>query len=456
MKVSFMKQAKKEEGSISSFLSSARLTVGLIACLVALSIAGACLPQIGQTDRALVSSRGFATTAPIVAFFGLHDVFNSWTFIAFVTALFVNLFACTVLRMPARIRTRLNNDDFLNSSAVASLRESVTIHSPCSAQSMLEYLSGYMKTLGYRAIVRGNSAIFLKGSAGWVAAPLTHLGLFVLLIGILISTLFSYSGMLYLTEGDKILLCDWARQVGPLASVRAMPVMLLSTRKEVHAGGEPKQWFSQISVVDKKMQTRIGTFSVNHPLSVEGIDFYQTDWKVVAVTLSINDRKVKVPIEDATHDKMGTLKMASDLVLILRLDENAKIKAYLKAEGFDRPRFLATLSEGQSVPNFPLRICYERKHPQSGIKFKCDPGLGVTYTSFFLFLLGSFFVALPNLRVWAAVEPTEEGLVKCVIGFKGIKSAHLMRADLQQVKHVMRQQVFMGCLTDREVVRVEH
>jgi hypothetical protein len=153
---------------------------------------------------------------------------------------------------------------------------------------------------------------------------------------------------------------------------------------------------------------------------------------------------------------MGTLKLASDLVLILRLNANADIKVYLKADGFDRPRFLATLSEGQSVPNFPLPICYERKHPQSGIKFKCDPGLGVTYTSFFLFLLGSLFVALPNLRVWAAVEPTEEGVVKCAIGFKGVKSAHLMRADLQQVNKAMRQQVIMGCLADREVASVEH
>ncbi|MBX9949205.1 MAG: hypothetical protein K2Y39_08580, partial [Candidatus Obscuribacterales bacterium] len=77
-----------------------------------------------------------------------------------------------------------------------------------------------------------------------------------------------------------------------------------------------------------------------------------------------------------------------------------------------------------------------------GIKFKSDPGLWVTYTALLFFFLGSIFVAVPDLKIWAAVEPVEGDASKCWLGFSGVKGAHIMRDHLRRIESGMKRQFY--------------
>ncbi|MCC6977666.1 MAG: cytochrome c biogenesis protein ResB [Candidatus Melainabacteria bacterium] len=426
--------------SICSFLSSLQFTIVLLLLLIVLAISGACIPQIGQAESALTSGPNFEQTFPLLARLGLNDVFNSWSFLICVAGLFVNLIACTISRMSEKIRRRLKPDDLLDSSQVAGLRQVVSFDIPCGTASVLEYLQSNMEALGYKVSVGGKCAVFQKGRAAWLAAPLTHLGLVILLLGVMISLLFSYSGNLNLKEGDTENISGAIEQRGPLAHVAELSVKLLSTKSDSHAGGEPKQWFSTLSVSKSGKQSFSGSLCVNSPLTFDGIDFCQSDWKMAAVALSLNNRKVSVPLADMPHGRMGVLNLSDDLILICALDGGPHLKVYLKEKTVSRPRFLAALAQGQIVPNFPVVIRYEKGLPQSGIKFKCDPGLWVTYTAFIFFFLGSIFVAVPNLKIWAAVESLGDGASTCRLGFNGVKSAHIMREHVRQIERGMKRQ----------------
>lgn len=421
--------------SIGSLLSSSRLTVVLIAILVALSIVGACVPQLDQSEPSLLSAWAIRTSSPLFSFLGLSDVFHSWPFVTCVVGLFVNLIACTILRMPARIRSRLNNDDFFEAAQILSFRGAISIEMPYGLRGALEYLNRHMGALGYRMYVNGNRVIFQKGELAWLAAPVTHLGLFVLLLGSLISILFSYSGTVYLTEGQKEPLAHFVTHKGPLARPSPVSMKLLSTEKQVHENGAPKQWLSTVSISVAGKKDRVGTSSVNHPLSVDNIDFYQSDWQVAAAIIGIKNRNLKVLFQDAGHGKMATVHLPGDLLLIFALQKaNSDINVFLNGPGLKRPRFLACLSEGQSVRNFPVPVCYLSTLPQSGIKFKSDPGQVVLFSSFLLLFLGSIFVSMPNLRIWASVDAAGKDCVKCTLGFQSVKSASLVRADLRRLE----------------------
>ncbi|HNB21816.1 MAG TPA: cytochrome c biogenesis protein ResB [Candidatus Melainabacteria bacterium] len=437
-----LSKSSSVSGYIGSCLSSVRLTLVLIAILVVLSIVGACVPQISQGESRLLSDYSSNQSLSIVQALGFTDVFGSWPFLLCIAGLFVNLIACTIARMPERIRRRLNQDDHLASSQVAKLRQSVSFGLPCRTTGVLEYLHGYMEARGYKVSIRGNSAVFRKGKAGWLAAPLTHLGLVVLLLGVMISMLFSYSGVLYLKEGDIECISGSLEQKGPLAHVPELSVKLLSTKSESYAGGEPKQWFSTLAIANTAKQLFSGSLSVNSPLTFDGIDFCQSDWKIAAIAFSVNSRYVKVPLSDMPHGRMGVLRLSDDLALICAYAGGPHIRVYLKEQGATHPRFLANLAPGQKISNFPISILYEKELPQSGIKFKSDPGLWVTYTALLFFFLGSILVAVPDLKIWAAVDPGEGDASQCWLGFSGVKSARIMRDHLRRIEQAMKSQFY--------------
>lgn len=441
---------------IGSILSSLQLTTVLISILILLSIVGALIPQYDGTEESIKSVLSFRRSFPILSILGLESVFDSWLFLACVSGLFVNLIACTALRLPERIRHKLEPDQFLDSTQVASLREVVRIYMPCAAKSASEYVYGYMDSLGYRVRMKENCAFFQKGGGGWLAAPVTHLGIVVLLIGALTSALFSYSGVLRLEPGNSQRVKSALTQAGLFAKVPDLDVKLLSTKMEVYAGGEPRQWFSTICAAGSNKPVGTLTLSVNSPGFLAGVDFYQSDWSIRAACLSIKDRIVKVPLEEMPHGKMGLFELADGLRLICVLDPDSRLALYVKADESARPVFLASLTQGQCLPNFPVGICYERPLPEAGIKFKSDPGLPITYTAFFFLLVGSILVALPDLKIWAAFDSPDNGGTICLIGFTGIKSAGIMRSDLRKIECFVTRQALAGDYREREAVTVEH
>ncbi|HEY9787896.1 MAG TPA: cytochrome c biogenesis protein ResB, partial [Candidatus Obscuribacterales bacterium] len=427
-------QSAKRMQTVAAFASSVELTVALIAFMVLLALAGAWIPQSGEVDRNELLARFGTEGLRLLEFFGLSDVYKSVPFTAAVLLLFINLAACTVLKMSPRIKSRLKKEDFKEGEEIRLLKENKTIQLECDAPKAIARLSETMRRLGYTSAARGRAIIFEKGKIGWLAAPVTHLGLFVLLAGALITAAFSYSGTIFLRAGQEQEIASQITRRPLLGSPQKLAVTLKSTKKESYKTGEPKQWTSIISVADKSGNKSSGTISVNHPWSLNGVDFYQSDWRVAGVKLGIKGETIEVPLEDMGHERMGLIPLIPELMMIAMLkEESSDLALYLKHAEDTMPRLLAVLAEGQATRDFPVDIRYEGPIAQSGIEFKYDPGLPVTYSAFFLLMLGSFFVAMPSSRMWASLLDSSEKQTSIVLGFTGLKAASLMGRDLRRL-----------------------
>jgi len=131
---------------------------------------------------------------------------------------------------------------------------------------------------------------------------------------------------------------------------------------------------------------------------------------------------------------MGLIPISDNLLMVLALkDSTAPLRLYFKHSESNMPKLFDSLDKGQSSKECPIPFTYKNALLRSGITFKADPGLPVSYLAFFVLFIGAVFVASPSLRIWAAAEPLD-GSCSILIGFDGIKSAQNMRRDLRQIK----------------------
>jgi cytochrome c biogenesis protein len=432
-----------------SGLASLRLTCLVLVALIILSLAGAWIPQTDQTSLSEIQQRFGTDGLSLLQQTGLIDVFHSPLFLAAVAALFVNLIACTFTKMGPRIRKRLQGEDFLNTSEISQLRYVEKFYLPVSEIEAFESLREESEIRGYKTHRKNASLILCRGTIGWLAAPVTHLGLFVLLAGVLVTCLTSYGGTLYLTPGETVTFSSAARSRPITGSLPDWKINLVSTRKEDYPTGQPKQWFSRLRIENASgIKLNEDTVWVNHPLKFDGVYFYQSDWTIDSLTLVLAGEKYKITLNDMGGESMGVLPLLPDLLLIAAIGSpDDPVRLFLKHESSNQPRLFATLKPGEVHKMGKLKIAYDGVNLKTGLQFKYDPGQPVVYLAFALLLTGAIFVAIPSFRIWAEISQPDSALTSIAIGCSPTKLKGVLLKDFTQI---------VSCLKEpatKEVVR---
>ncbi len=399
----------------------------MLTALTLLTLCGAWIPQTSQTDPSELLERFGKDGLSILNFLGLTNVFYSPLYLVNVLLVFVNLAVCTATRMAPRIRARLQKADFLSGDEIACLPfASCTFVKGAAEHSQL--IHDKMRRQGFSVKTSGSKMIFEKGRIGWLAAPATHLGLFVLLAGILISAATGYNGSVDLTVGQTI---DFPQAHSEKPRIGSLPhyrLTLDSSSRESYKSGEPKQWYSGLTLLDhggRKIAS--GQTCVNSPFSAAGIDFYQSDWRLSSVKLTLDGNPLSIPLKSMGGDSMGVMPLAQDMLLIAVVHEReSPVRLYLKLEETPMPRLFAQLNKGQTFQVSPLTIKYDGAAITSGIHYKYDPGLPIVYASFILLMAGAIFVSFPQYRIWADAEQTAEGTYRWTTGCCPTKFSQLL------------------------------
>lgn len=436
--------ARNKTGPFSkaiSFLASLELTIIAIVLLVLFALAGAWIPQQDSVDQAELLKKYGTDGLAFLKYSGLTNVYQSIPFLSTVALLFVNLMACTLARMAPRIRMKLRNQDFFESCQISKFNENILINLALGQEEAHQVLKTQLQDLGYNVHRKYNKLIIEKGRFGWLAAPVTHLGLFILIVGVTITAVTSSSGRIDLLEGQDATLSAHMERKPLFGASPQLHVKLLSTRREDNKDGSPKQWYSSLAVLGKNGEPLAGSdLSVNNPWTYSDVDFSQSDWKVAGVKIILGGNELTLPVQEMGHDSMAVLPLSEDLLMVLALKDTASpLRLYFKHSESKMPRLFATLAKGETTKDCPVPVSYQGTILQSGMQFKKDPGLPVTYLAFFVLFLGAVFVATPAQRIWASVEETDSGS-QVVLGFNGLKTANLMRRDLRQLQRRLQPQ----------------
>jgi cytochrome c biogenesis protein len=245
-----------------------------------------------------------------------------------------------------------------------------------------------------------------------------HLSVLIVLVGALAGSYLGFKGTMNLTEGetsDKVMLAEGER-------VQDLPFEVRCDKFEVsfYDTGAPKQFRSDLAVIDKGREVLKESIVVNDPLTYEGITFYQASYgttlkdadieltdhdsgKKIAMTLPFR-QPVTIP---GTGDQLVIADYQEDLMRVGQAIELVYGKQGRQSSEqwilVDRPY------HGNRIENYLVRVTRIDKARFTGLQVKKDPGIWLVWAGFTLMTLAiglTFYSS--HRKLWVCIEPDKK------------------------------------------------
>ena len=236
------------------FLCSMKFALVILGLFVLVCIAGSVIPQ-GQIPAVYESS--YPGWSGLILSTGLDDVFHSWWFILLTVLLCGNLLGCNLVHI----------------SGIVEKMKAKTRPLPGGAQAM-EY-TGYPEELlsgmGFRQWETTEDGYYaIRNRIGFWGAWLTHLGIFIIILGFALGQMFTMNASVYGVPGEE-------KAVGDTGLLLCIDDFSITLRPD----DTVEQYTASLTLKDPNTgESWTGQSSVNHPWDARGYRFYQnsTGW----------------------------------------------------------------------------------------------------------------------------------------------------------------------------------
>ncbi|OGW43720.1 MAG: hypothetical protein A2132_01350 [Nitrospirae bacterium RBG_16_43_11] len=251
---------------IYNFLSSVKLAVAIFFLLASGSIAGTLIEQ-GLSPEEYITRFGEKWYRWIQTI-RLTDVYHSWWFSSLLVLLAVNLAVCLSKRVPAIWRAYSSVDCDFTHNLVLNFRHHTLIPFQGDMEDAKRKVESSLKGRKYklwREDNHGKIAIFAtKGAIGRLGPVISHVSIFLILIGAALSSAIGFRGFLPVYEGVPVNVPEGN-----------FTIVLDKFWIDYYENGKVKDYFSTITVIDNGKSVLKKTIQVNDPLQYKGIWFYQ-------------------------------------------------------------------------------------------------------------------------------------------------------------------------------------
>ncbi|MFH1864780.1 MAG: cytochrome c biogenesis protein ResB, partial [Candidatus Eisenbacteria bacterium] len=263
-------------------LTRIRLTVWLLIVMWVTMVVGSIFPQ-GYGPETYIESWGEAKYE-LFSRFGLLNLFHSKYFLALGLILLLNLVFCSVIRWMRRGGGGM-------AFGPPSHARTLTLAGGGAAAAKKTLVAG-----GYKILSESDEAITARrGPWPEGVSLLYHLGMGVAIVGFILSALFSFEGDVTLYPGEPERVPTVSADTGfhgfthgdadtLLPDDRYVELTLKEFitewelyKNEVNPDGKyyPKDWMSDLAIVDDDGASSEKMVEVNRPLRVSGLTFYQ-------------------------------------------------------------------------------------------------------------------------------------------------------------------------------------
>jgi len=414
------------------FFISMRTGLVLILGLGLLSLIGTLLVQApaGLTaDPAAYTSwvasihSRYGGWTPVFDNLGLFSVFTSIWFKAITVLLTTSVLACSINRAPRlwkiafHPRTRMGETFFTH----AALRANILV--PTGPDTAMDDVREVLKSHRFRTITDPDdnglnlyADRFRWGPFGTVVA---HLSFVIILLGFFLSATTGFKdNQLVVPVGSKV-------QVG---HETGLTVEAKSFNDAYYPDGSPSDYASDLVVYKNGAQVDRQTVRVNHPLTWDGVSFYQSFFGTAAAmkvtdaagkTLYADAAPLQWQSDDGTHS-IGQFDMKSKGLSVYvivaasgRPDPNIKagqVQLEVHKDGTDAPIATQVVDQGKPTTIADVTYTFERTRQFTGLIVARDPGAMWVWVGSTLLVLGLFLVFFfPHRRVWVRIRKTSGG-----------------------------------------------
>jgi cytochrome c biogenesis protein len=368
---------------VYEFLSSVTLAIALLAFIAVTSIFGTLIKQQATPEEYL--SFYSESTYAIIRFLSLDDVFHSRWFFAAISLVVLNLIFCSLPRfvklLKSRALVKVPNQKTLDAMSLRCLVPGKKI----------DAIAGVFKR--YRnAQSNEGSRVLERGSLGRYAVYMVHLSIIFILVGGLIGVLFGYRGPLTLAKGEiknSVTVRGGKGESRPLG----FALKLTDFKVSFYPSGEPKDYVSNVEVLEDGKSVLQKSVRVNDPLNYKGVNIYQSSYgsnPVFAFTIGGERvelgqggvyKKDKIHLMAVRYEK--SVHNFGPGVLVAYVQENGQPQTswFLK----DVPRL-----REKSILGTTVRLDDIKEEFYTGLEVSRDPGVWVVWFGFALILFGLY------------------------------------------------------------------
>jgi len=475
---------KDRKKSLLDFMSSIPLAIILLIVIGLLAFIGTLIPQadifsadelaayneahpaISLLNR-VVSSFQIADRDPWRS--SIYGVYHSWWFVIAIILLALNLTVCSVRRLALlkHYFKRFDGTVFSGEggSSGAGFSGRYKLGRDDLAELVREWNPPGFRSREEKETLEGIAFRFQRGRIGRLGYFVVHLGILMVIIGAMLSSLTREKGFVWLREGEETdryysRTADAELPLGFIIKAGRLRRVMYGDGKSV------KDWYSDLIVSRNGSEILRKTIQVNDPLKFDGRSFYQAAWNYgYSFTLKVLDKKTG-------ESRDLPLLTGNDLINTEGIEKTYSFmdgRVYFRLHAF-YPDFIitdegfATRSQELNNPAAVLLVYWEglkearrkvvfsklpemdfaRMHQKSGaieepfkfvldgkittldvtgLEISSDRGTDVVYIGFYLVIAGVFLSFYFNhRRIWILTSPARG---YCDVRFSG--SAHRNR-----------------------------
>lgn len=236
--------------------------------------------------------------------------------------------------------------------------------------------------------------------------PLIHIAIVVILAGGLIGLLYGFKGHVLINEGGV----KGTFTISGSGEVRSLPFQIAVDRFTLtrYATGQPKEFRSDVRLLENGKEALKGSILVNHPLSFQGISLYQSDYRLLGireVTLGLtgpDGTSRDFVIEPGSSPQLPDTEYK---VRLLSFDPGTTSKGtgvQLEVTGpGTKPETVGIFSRADTpvtVGKWKIRFLDYRPLYATGLQVGYDPGSGVVWIGCTMLILGFLLTLFTNHR----------------------------------------------------------
>ena len=394
-----------------SFVASVKLTVLSLSLIAATVLVGAWCPQETQVGRDKVFEAFGDKYAPILIQMGISDIFHTPWFLFLIALITLNMVACSFQRVFPKVRLLRQPMPFLKGVSIEKMPfvRTLNVGDEKDSSQVVSKVEEALRKSRYKVLRQGDMLVGDFGKVGRLAATVTHIGLLTLVGGVTVTSWTGFSGFQPVKLEESMSFADSQHSKLWIGSLPDWTVRVNKTWKESYPGGEPKQWYSDLSVVSAEgKEMKRGTISVNNPLTYDGVDIYQASWGIDSLELLFNGQAKQLPLETMGTRHAAFLPLDRDSVLIFSAsdkDSSEPLRIFAKRSEWKAPKKIAEVKPGEAIDMGGVKLTFSRLIPRTGLQYKKDPAIGVVFVAFGFIIVGVLLAAIPFRQVWVSVEP---------------------------------------------------
>jgi cytochrome c biogenesis protein len=418
---------------IHQFFASVKLSLFLFGSLAATSIIGTLIPQESTVQQRL--REYLPKLSAIIELLDLADMYHSWWFKVLLGLLTVNLIVCSLRRLPQSLTLLRAGNQTMDPARLEKMRHHARVRLPVplpESRRLLGARLGRRYSCRWQEREGGWQAVAEKGRLSRLGVYFVHLGVLLILGGALVGSVFGFRGFVTIPEHGTVdrIFIGGKQRVLPLGfAVRCDKFTV-----DFYETGAPKEFRSDVSIIDQGEMVQQAAILVNDPFTFNGITFYQATYgsEPSDIILQLKDmktgetRRLEVPFRETitipgTKDRLVVMDYAENvgnhgpaLFIAAAREHEEPASAWILAK---QPEF-----HGNRIGDLAVTAESFQKSFYTGLQVKKDPGVWVIYAGFSLMLL-SMLLALygSHRRVWLLVDQVSEG-TKIMLG--GHSSKH--------------------------------